>query len=567
MSSFSFFDQYMPAVEAIPPTVLQQETEKLRTWMRTNFPDVDNRSGSLFDLSYQGPAAGFLAALTVAVGRLRQDLDVQGVAAGNMTDCDFIRSYLPALGGVQQESVNTVGYVLVTFTADQDYELPSGWQVSFGVDSVFSLFNPTQDGLRIMRRGSTPESARDYVLHTVSTGVYGVILPVQGVAQDAVAAGTTAEVSVVIEGLSTVTAFADFQAGRANNSVAAMAARVVGGFNTRDFSTPGSTRELLLSIWPDLEEVVVKRAGDSAVTRSGNNVLGIQQGVVDAWLTSQHRDNVVTEQVVLYYDAATDKFVNTWVPAAVPSKFLTVQWTGDAALDLGAADSLLVYRSLNARAPRLELAGSADADYTFVVPMPRDGADPEIMTQLDGLARPYAVFAVQYVAEPAVLPIQRYVDAMNPLGLSLKVRAPARWQVSSLVCNVSKKAGAQFNEAQCRSEIVAALRTKSQATGVNLAPIVDAVYYAGAERMNYVQLAARVSPVPCSTFVPYGTTDALEDVAAFEALREPVPTATASSIDGMNLEIDAPDVGSYVGSGTTTVDISPDAVAFNIQNI
>lgn len=540
--SFSLFASYFPTSSDVTAEAKQATRARLAAWLGALHPDLDMRPGSVFGNRYLDPMSAVMAGFELAAERLRQDLDPAGVAAGVVHDCDFVEAYLRALGGQRQESLAVVGYVQVTFDQDTEVEIPAGWSIQFG-DQVFEPRVFAGQTLNVLRRGSEITGPDDYVLTTLATSRYGVVIPVIGYTSGAVAANTSGDVAVLLPGLVSVLSVTPFQEGRATNSVPALARRAQAAFQAHGFLTRAGTREQILDVWPDVQGVSVVRGGDPELLRGASNLFGIQVGVVDAYVTSATRHQPVVDTVRLTYNAGTDTFWAPWVPTLPIVSLVGIAWVGSSTLEFSSTEAFLVQGSSDtARARFLTASWSTLQDLWVVVTMPRsDAGDPliQISTDVDGS---YAWFTASYLAEPARDAVQRYVDAEEPLGLDVLVKSATTVTLQSLTLHCTRAKGVTFNEVQARTEIASYINNIKPGDGFDGAVLSDACYYAGAARVTNVTVSAAAPLGPARYFVETEE-DPETDLAAWLATKDPVPVITTTSLAGLNFSYIDPDFG------------------------
>ena len=196
-------------------------------------------------------------------------------------------------------------------------------------------------------------------------------------------------VNLNLAGLTRVVAVSDFTAGRAHNSVAAMARRAASAMFASGFASRGSVRKHLESIYPDLTGVSAVVAGDVEMTRAASTPLGVGSGAVDVYVRSKSR-YVLTQLVRLAYVAEQDseevgKFIGTWTPEGTPTRVDSVQWAGDDTLPL--VFKVFAKSSDAARAPLLSCSYSGLEAKELVVDMPKDGSN-QLITTIPASTRP-----------------------------------------------------------------------------------------------------------------------------------------------------------------------------------
>jgi len=497
---FDIFAHYFPTADELSPAELQDAHARCVAWLRPAAPTLNMSPGSPFGAAALLPLVRVIAGLEIAMDRIRNDLTTANVAAGTVYDCAFVESYLRALGGRRQESVEYSGHVILEFANDADINIPAGVQFLFNSADVLLPRVEQQQSIHILRSGSVRRAPNDFVLTPFTSSTFAVLVPVRGTPQTDITAGTTAVISQEVSGLVAITAAYLFIAGRSNNSVQAIARRATQSFAASGFITRDGIREQLLQVWPDLLSVSSALSGDAEQLRGATNALGIAAGAADIVVRSAAKTEF-TQTVRLDYFAeqdgvAVDKFIGVWRPVATPIRLADIRWTGNSGIDLRPTEdsAYLLSRSTNpAKAPLLTSAFSELEELTFVVSMPRSVANvPLLTTEVDAAGQAYALFDVTFVGDPAVADVQRYVDAETPAGVDVLVRAPCPIVFSHLELGYTKVPGQLFNLAQAIDETQNYLRALSAPARFSASRLHDIAYYAGAEDVNYTSVTARL---------------------------------------------------------------------------
>ena len=94
MADFDFVSTYFPKPGELSAADLQSMRDRLNTFGRIAFPDIDMRPDSVFGAYALTPLACFLAGLEEAMRRFRSDLQLGNVADGIIYDCDFVTAFL-----------------------------------------------------------------------------------------------------------------------------------------------------------------------------------------------------------------------------------------------------------------------------------------------------------------------------------------------------------------------------------------------------------------------------------------------------------------------------------------
>lgn len=530
-----FVSTYLPSAQDLTAEDMQRMRENLRTWLQPTVPELDMRPGSVFGQWALDPLARLLAGIEIGLDRLRQDLDVGGVAAGTVHDCAFVERRLLALGGRAQESIRSIGYVRLEFSTNENRDLPGGITFQFnGADMFLPLTFPAGI-IRVRRVGTSAADNSVLPLRMLASGRYAVVLPVTGYTAE-VAAGDQAAVSQEVEGLVAVTAVADFVGGRQNNSVPAIARRTAQTFYASGFASPGTIRRQLMEQLPDLAGVSATCAGDAEMVRSSATALGAADSAVDVHVRSQCRA-VISQTVRVGYvadqsAAAVGKFLGSWTPLAVPTRLVSVRWNGRQ--DLGLTCQLISRSADPARAPLLGCAYSALELFTLAIDMPRNAQGLPLVDMSQDAEGSYAWFTITYEADPGVRTVQTFIDNEDPAGMDVLARAPMQVIIERMRFQHTKDPGVMFNQEQAREDIEAYVSTLFAPATFNPADINDRVFSAGAERITKVDVTARLRLSVSDLVLDHDAPDPLEDYAGAMAAARAVPVLILTGPDSLN---------------------------------
>ena len=535
--SFNLFEHYFPALDELSADELQSARARMQAWLQPGAPSLDMRPGSVFGASALEPLSIAIAGVEKAFDRVRNDHNVAVVGADTVYDCDYVENYLKALGGVRQESVVTNGYMLLQFDLDADRIIPAGVQFLFNTADILLARVEQYSPISILRSGSTRVAVNEFVLTPYTSTTYAVLVPVQGTPSQVITAGEEAKTSQVIDGLVKASAAQTFVTGRSNNSVPAIARRATQAFAASGFITRDGSREQLIKSWPDLISVAALLSGDPEQLRGAVNPLGIAAGAVDILVRSQAKTTFTQTIRVNFYEqqdnTAVDKFIGNWQPVATPIRLVDVRWVGDVTIDLmGDKNVTLFSQSENSeRAPLLTCAYSELEKFTLVVNMPRAANNaPLIITEFDPEGQAYALFDITFVGDPAVVAVQRYVDAESPAGVNVLVKAPCPVIFEHFEVGYTRIPGTVFNLAQAISETSSYLQDMTAPARFSEAKIYDIAYYAGADDVTASNIRARLRLSVADRLLPVGQYDLAADYAGGLAASLKVPDIVITDI-------------------------------------
>lgn len=492
----TLLEAYLPTPGDLTTAEMQSARGTLEMWLRDTAlagPLQDTRPGSPFGMWVLDPFAQLCAGMQNATGKLRDDLNVAGVANGVVWDCDFVEAWLAGLGAVRQESLDVVGYVRLEFSANQAVIIPGGTRFVFNTADVFLPFTAELGPVVIRPVGLPVTGPNMYVLTPVSASTYAVVLPLKGYTTQGVPAGSEAKIdpTVALPTLVRAAAVTTFANGRVNNSVPAMARRSMETLFASGFASRGGVVRHLKQTFPDLTGVAATVSGDVEMTRSAATALGVGSRTVDVYTRSSAR-TVVTQTVRLEYvvsqgNTAVRKFIGTWQPLGVATRVDGVSWAGNTSLRL--KPTIFSSSLAPARAPLLSCAYSTLEKMEMVIDMPMNGNLPLITTTQDD-SGVYAWFTVTYETDPSIPTMQAFVDAEGVAGMDVLVRAPMQLVISRMVFHYDKEPGVLFNTEQALADVSSYLGGLFAPDRLNPADLNDIVYAAGASRINSVEVQA-----------------------------------------------------------------------------
>lgn len=567
--AFDLITTYFPAFEEIPTATLKSMRERLLAWQQVTRPDLDMRPGSVYGTWGLDPVSNLLAGVEVMLDRVRGDLDVAGVAQGIVYDCDFVEKFLAGLGAVRQESITTLGYVRLEFEENVDVDIPGGIRFQFNEQDTFVPLTFPAGPIRIRKVGTTSTSSQVLPLRVLGQSRYAVVLPVTGYSTS-ILAGDIAAVDQTVQGLVAVQAISDFQVGRVNNSVPALADRTSRTFQAAGFATRGGIQRELEQVLPDLVSVSAIASGDAEMLRFSNTTLGVGDGALDVLVRSSsqatYQQEVLFEYVVDQDAVEVNRFIAVWSPLSVPTRIESIVWIGDETINL---DYEILARSTdNTRAPLLTCAYSSLEQFEVVIRMPTDSGIPAIQTDVLTTGQ-FARFRITYTADPGVAAVAQYCAAEEPAGMDVLARAPVQLLITRLIFNYTKKPGVLFNTEQAMQDIENYLSALAPPDRLSPADLNDRVYSAGASRILSVETRASLKLSIADRVVPAGTATALEDWAAVDAAALDVPRITLSDVTALNPTYLDPLLGETTATmGAAGVKnicyvLLPDALAFH----
>ncbi len=511
---------YLPSASSLSADELSAARALAVQWLAATAPELDTRPGSVFDGLFLRNAVQLMAAINRAIDLLQADMDAAGVAAGAVTDCDFVQRWLKGLGAEPSSNLRQIGYVLLTFDSNNPVSIPGGTRFVFGSD----VFVPAGGTIHLQPAGTGVINR----LVRMADSTFAYALQVHGFATSTITQGTTAEVGSVIAGLVGATAQNDFVQGAVAISVPDLARLALTTVHHAGFASRQGTIRQIRQTLPDVSGVSVSATGDADMLRSALTLSGLAaEPCMDVKVASRY-SAVVSQPVFLPFvadqeGAAVDAFIGVFVPLHVPQRLISVQAVDNDTVTLA---PVWYSRSLDAvRAPLLTCAYSRLEQLRAYVPMPRDTSGRALIelgfdtaSQQTG-----AWFVVTYEAEPAVDAVQRMVDLDPAVGVDVLVRAPTPLVLSSLTTRYHAGEGVLLNSEQILTDLSAYLAGLFGSRAFSMEVMNDFAFSAGAEYIRSVECAGRLH-LSVADFVLADTAPRPEvDAAGAIAARLPVP--------------------------------------------
>ena len=310
-------EDYLPAPSNVPIANIIASRQKLIAYLTGWWPDLDTRPGSVSGDLMVTPLAVLIAASDIAIGNIMGDLDLANVAAGNVSNSQFVQAYLATFGAVANTAVVSTGVVCLTFNANQTYAFSSASQLQFG-GLTFS-FNINEGDPVIIYPAGTQGQPR--VLTRINQGQYAVYFPVFGVNGSSVTDGTAGTSSIIIPQLISITAAGDFDPGQPADNVVTLAQKAGTTFYSATLTTRSGANAFLARQFPNLLGSSVVVTGDAEMLRDAQNPLGIYTGEVDVFVKSQAAYATGQQVVTLTYNNSQQGWNGLLNLPVIPSFF------------------------------------------------------------------------------------------------------------------------------------------------------------------------------------------------------------------------------------------------------
>lgn len=314
-SQFNLAD-YLPGPEVLDPSAVQAARARLEQCVRSWWPELDTRPGSVFGDLHLTPLATLLASLEDALRQRDRDTDLEAISRGLVTDPDLARSFLANFGVTETSATKSHGLARMVFSVNQEVSLDP--DVRFQAGS--GLFNVvTKDGAALVIKPSGTAGAR-HVL-TAEAGQFVVYVPLQGTPGASVKAGASITYGQALNGLVGITAAGDFDAGVLSLTLSQMAERARALFTAGGLGTRRGAVGLVRAHFPGMVAVSAVMTGDVEMARDTDSLLGVAQGAMDILVRGSRNFQRAAGKVTLTYDVARGAWVGRLDTPVTPAFF------------------------------------------------------------------------------------------------------------------------------------------------------------------------------------------------------------------------------------------------------
>lgn len=418
-----FISTYVPAFVELTPEEVADCRDRLATYFRTMFADIDTTPNSVIGDLVITPQAFQIAALEKGMDRLLSDLNLGNVARNNIYNCEFVNEYLKNFAVATDYEMRASGVVRLVFSKDIEYSLDRGTQFKIN-DSIFSIYLPNDGKFYINPVGTAlPEGVNGTVLVDSGSDAYFADIPVvSNIAEDVdITAGTEVRINTVLENLGAANTLVDFNKGVSTNSTAELAERAQRTVYSASLNTRNGAIRYVESNCPFVESVYAIRNGDPEMLR-GFNDLGVTEGCMDVYVRSKSYAFEEEQVVSLDYDPDRGVFEGEFhytgqpyyidsitQPQADDSGYSNIEHTITAVntKGLGAIGAYTEYEKLYITIPDQKINGTS----IFTIHTKPTGEQ-------------YALFTVNYHTDPLLKDIAAtlYNSDYAPVNVSLLAR-------------------------------------------------------------------------------------------------------------------------------------------------
>ena len=480
---------YFPEANKISAETLLATRQRLDTFLKIKYPDLDTRPNSVFGDLVLSPFTYLVASLEEGMGRFMSDLDLEQVANGIIYNCDFVKEYLNNFAVVSQGTLQSSGVIRLVFCVDDAYTIDRRAKYSFGTGNEFSLRLPNPGSLNVLPVGSIPEPySNDYVLKQISEVNYAIDIGVVGTMATQVSAGDEGTTDYPVTDMVQITAVTNFDFGLPPESLATLAAKTRETFYSATLTTRSAASSFLAKEFPDLVATSPIMPGDTEAVRASVNALGVANGKMDICVQSKNFGTPVSQTIKLDYGGTgSSAFYGRLDLIEVPYVLKSITYAEDATINLGVkgatGDITILAQSTDfAKAPLLTSAYSVYENYWVKINMPTAGGTALITPIIDGNGNQYAYFNFTYVADPLVKVVSDTLSSSDytPIGVDTLVKSYVPTVIDSLLITYTRKPGTTMALDTARTEIYDYFNTLGYSNLYSASKIYDAMYYAGA---------------------------------------------------------------------------------------
>ena len=311
---------YLPTPDEISPEAIIAARNRAVLFMKDWWPELDTRVNSVFGDLQMTPFAVMVAALEIAMARMKSDLDPANIAQGIVFDPGFVTAYLKNFGVSPRTAVASSGTLKLVFSVNKNYVIDATTAFLFGAS--FVQINSDEGNPITIYAANSIGAKRQLV--KIGLNEYAVYLPATGAAGITIQDGAIAASSLTNAELISITAAGDFDSGLAVESLAELAAKAQKTFPSANLSSRGGAISFVLSTWPQLIGASVVMTGDDEMIRSGQNPMGIAEGAVDVYIRSLTSYAFTQASVALTYDVAQGGWVGQ-LPTNVTPAFYALK--------------------------------------------------------------------------------------------------------------------------------------------------------------------------------------------------------------------------------------------------
>lgn len=549
-------EDYLP--EQPEDSKIREVYSRLQIWQQRVDPDLDTRPGSVYSDHFLMPAAKLLAALEEGIDLFTEDLDLENLAEGNITNCDFAARYLKNFGVTDTTGLQSSGLVRFVRSVDEGIELDRGLTLKYN-NATYLIRTFGNDPIRILPVGSARETNNDYVLTQTSPTRYYADLPVESYDLTEVPNGSTLTLSKKLD-FSGVYAVGDFYTTEFNGSIPALAKKTRTTFHAATMGTKAGAVHTIKREFPDLLSVSPVIQGQPELTRAYANQFGVALPCCDIYVKSPFYGSSFKQVVRLDYKNGT--FFGKVEFSSIPLSVIQVNPTDEDDVPL---PYTLYTRTKNSETyPRLSSAFSDKADYWIEITPPEE--EIELATDENGVS--YQYFEVVYYTEPMVSVVSRWLNSEDnkPIGVDFNVRAFDPFVFDSLDLRIRRNRGTRIDEEPLKKEISDYMLSLSYPDVYTDAAIGDALFNVGVSQLKAIDCNATLRVSPATKYIDDDTAVTYEELTNVNILLD-IPTFAINTSSQFTTEyIDDSEISEslYYGAGEVNTGFILDETKINL---
>lgn len=514
--AIDFINTYFPDVAEVDEASLLSARQRLDTFLKQKYPDLDTRPNSVFGDLGLSPYAYLVACHEIAMGRFMSDLDLEQVANGVVYNCDFVKKYIQNFATVDQTTLKSSGVIRLVFCANNSYTIDRRARFIFNAVNEFTLRLANPGSLDVLPVGSVPQPyTNEYVLKQITETEYAIDIGVVGTMTTAVVAGDVATTDYTLTDLTDIYAVTNFESGLPSESLATLAAKTREAFYTATLTTRSGAVNYLNREFPDLVAVSPILPGDTAAVRAAINPLGVANGKMDLCVQSKNFSTTVSQTLQLNYSASGSSgpaYYGKLDLIEVPQVIDSIQYAGDTTIDLGTkgptgAITILAKSTDSSKAPLLTSAYTTYEDYWVRIVAPSaSGFDFNPINGTTG--QQFNYFTINYRADPLVKVVSNTLASsdLTPIGVDVLVKGYTPIYINSLLITYTKKPGVKMALDTAKTEIYNYFKTLGYNKVYSSSKIYDAMFYAGADDVVSISVNSDVQWTIADKIIPASST-------------------------------------------------------------
>ena len=424
--ALNFITTYMPTMLELTQEEVLDTRQRLETYSRESFPDIETEPNSVLGDLILTPQAYQIAAIEKGVDRFMSDLDLGNVANNIVYNCDFVEQYIRnfAVGSIY-DTMNVSGVLRLVFNTNKEYILDRGTMFKSG-NILFSIYLPNNGPFYIKETGVPVEQGTNgtTLIDSGSPDSYFADVPVvSSVIENMdvpVVAGSGASISVIIPELGSIAAVSDFTSTQESISMSTLAKRTRETMYSASLNTRMGAIRFVYSMCPFVESCYAIKNGDREMLRDyRNNKHGASTGCVDLYIRSKGFSFTEQQTVRLYLTEDTEYFEGEWNYVGQPYyiESITNQDIDSDNLDaeilsyntkgLGALAAYTEYEKIKIRIPNRFRDEEHTESYYYY--------------EVDASGNRYANFVIKYRTDPMLRPIADVInnDDYTPVNSSI----------------------------------------------------------------------------------------------------------------------------------------------------